>query len=69
MLTVEKVIKALKPSKLSMSPVLWACHPLSSDGCVLITEDSQVLQRWAEHFQNVLNRPSEIREEEIDRLP
>ena len=32
-------------------------------------QDLQVLKRWAEHFKNVLNRPSEINQEAIHRLP
>lgn len=42
---------------------------LSSDGSCLITDKEEILQRWAEHFDNVLNRPSSINEEAIQRLP
>jgi len=42
---------------------------LSSDGTALITEKSKILERWAEHFKAVLNRPSSINEEAITRLP
>nr|VZI18588.1 unnamed protein product [Spirometra erinaceieuropaei] len=31
---------------------------LSADGNTLLTEKTQILQRWAEHFRGVLNRPS-----------
>nr|VZI42249.1 unnamed protein product [Spirometra erinaceieuropaei] len=31
---------------------------LSADGSTLITEKTQILQSWAEHFRDVLNRPS-----------
>ena len=42
---------------------------LSADGSTLFTEKEEILDRWAEHFQNVLNRPSTVNEEVIDRLP
>ncbi|KAF7242792.1 Cadherin-8 [Varanus komodoensis] len=42
---------------------------LDSDGATLITEKTLILQRWAEHFQSVLNRPSSINNEAIDRMP
>ncbi|BHF68552.1 hypothetical protein SprV_0301158800 [Sparganum proliferum] len=42
---------------------------LSSDGSTLLTEKTQILQRWAEHFRGVLNRPSAISDAAIDRLP
>ncbi|BHF62397.1 hypothetical protein SprV_0200537900 [Sparganum proliferum] len=42
---------------------------LSADGNTLLTEKAQILQRWAEHFRGVLNRPSAISDAAIDRLP
>nr|VZI50548.1 unnamed protein product [Spirometra erinaceieuropaei] len=42
---------------------------LSADGCTLLTEKTQILQRWAEHFRGVLNRPSVISNAAIARLP
>ena len=42
---------------------------LSADGKVLITDKEKVLERWAEHFNGVLNRPSTINKEAIARLP
>jgi len=42
---------------------------LSADGSTLITERKKILDRWAEHFNGVLNRPSTINNEAIDRLP
>nr|VZI45681.1 unnamed protein product [Spirometra erinaceieuropaei] len=42
---------------------------LSADGNTLLTEKTQILQRWAEHFQGVLNRPSVISDAAIERLP
>nr|VZI24094.1 unnamed protein product [Spirometra erinaceieuropaei] len=42
---------------------------LSADGSTLLTEKTQILQRWAEHFRGVLNRPSVISEAAIERLP
>nr|VZI42288.1 unnamed protein product [Spirometra erinaceieuropaei] len=42
---------------------------LSVDGSTLLTEKTQILQGWAEHFRGVLNRPSAISDAAIARLP
>nr|VZI44272.1 unnamed protein product [Spirometra erinaceieuropaei] len=42
---------------------------LSADGSTLLTEKTQILQRWAEHFRGVLNRPSVISDAAIARFP
>nr|VZI38700.1 unnamed protein product [Spirometra erinaceieuropaei] len=42
---------------------------LSADGSTLLTEKTQILQRWAEHFRGVLNRPSVISDAANARLP
>lgn len=42
---------------------------LSSDSSKLLTEKTEILDRWAEHFNSVLNRPADINEVAIDRLP
>ncbi|VDL87020.1 unnamed protein product [Schistocephalus solidus] len=42
---------------------------LSSDGRTLLTEKSQILKRWAEHFRSVLNCSSAISDVLIDQLP
>ena len=46
-------------------------HPplLSADGTSLLTDKEAILKRWAEHFDGVLNRPSSINDEAINRLP
>ena len=41
---------------------------LSVDGSRLITDKKGILERWAEHFNSVLNRPSKISDETIHRL-
>ena len=41
---------------------------LSSDGNSIITDRSKILDRWAEHFQAVLNCPSNINDEAINWL-
>ena len=41
---------------------------LSADGSILLTDKEAILQRWSEHFNSVLNRPSSINEDAIDRL-
>ncbi|BHF74438.1 hypothetical protein SprV_0501752400 [Sparganum proliferum] len=38
-------------------------------GSTLLTDKAQILQRWAEHFIGVLNRPSTISDAAIARLP
>ncbi|BHF74133.1 hypothetical protein SprV_0401721700 [Sparganum proliferum] len=40
-----------------------------ADGNTLLTEKTQILQQWAEHFRGVLNRPSAISDAAIARLP
>ncbi|BHF85824.1 hypothetical protein SprV_1002899700 [Sparganum proliferum] len=40
-----------------------------ADGSALLTEKTQILQRWAEHFPGVLNRPSAISDTAIACLP
>ena len=42
---------------------------LNIDGTALITDKEDILKRWAEHFDSVLNRPSVINDEAINRLP
>ena len=42
---------------------------LSADGTSLLTDKEAILKRWAEHFDDVLNRPSSINDEAINRLP
>ena len=40
-----------------------------SQACCLLTGKKAILKRWAEHFDGVLNRPSSINDEAINRLP
>ena len=42
---------------------------LSADGTSVLTDKEAILKRWAEHFDGVLNRPSSINDEAINRLP
>ena len=42
---------------------------LATDGTTLISDKEKILERWAEHFNGVLNRTSSINDEAIDRLP
>ena len=42
---------------------------LNADGSTLLTDKNAILQRWAEHFNSVLNRASTINSEAIDRMP
>ena len=51
------------PTRSGTSPLL------SADGNTLLTDKESILARWAEHFDGVLNRPSSINDEAIQRLP
>ena len=42
---------------------------LSADGAKLITDNNEIVERWAEHFNGVLNQPSSINDAAIQRLP
>ena len=42
---------------------------LSADGSTLLTGEDVILERWAEYFNSVLNRPSTINDNTINRLP
>ncbi len=51
------------PQSSGSSPLLIA------DGTLLLTEKKQILERWADHFNQVLNRPAEINDKAITSLP
>ena len=42
---------------------------LSADVSTLLTDKDAILKRWAEHFNSVLNRPSSVNDNAINRLP
>ena len=42
---------------------------LDINGTKLLTEKTQILERWAEDFNSVLNRPASINDEAINQLP
>ena len=42
---------------------------LSADGSTLLTDKDAILKRWAEHFNSLLNRPSSVNGNAINRLP
>jgi len=52
------------PTTTSSSPPI-----LSADGSTLMSDKEKILERCTEHFDRVLNRPSNINEETNDRLP
>ncbi|KAJ1150521.1 hypothetical protein NDU88_003312 [Pleurodeles waltl] len=41
---------------------------LSADGSTLLSDKNAILKRWAEHCNNVLNRPSSINVKAIDSM-
>nr|VZI30391.1 unnamed protein product [Spirometra erinaceieuropaei] len=56
-------------SKDFMDEIKVICGPSTrSDGLTFLTEKSQILKRWAEHFRSFLNRPSTISDAVIDRF-
>ena len=63
---MKKFFVALK----TVCPLSSGTTPLlSADGTSLLTDMEAILKRWAEHFDDVLNRPSSINDEAINRLP
>ena len=46
-----------------------SCPLLSSDGSKLLTDKQEIRDRWAEHSDTVLNRPSSISDSAISKLP
>ena len=59
----DALIAVYGPQSSSTSPLL------NVDGTTVITDRPAILNRWAEHFSAVLNRPAEINAEAIARLP
>ena len=59
----ESLRAVFGPSRSGTTPLL------ASDDSTRIIELNAIIQRWAEHFGGVLNRPSNINTESIDRLP
>ena len=57
-------LKALYGSQSSGS-----CPLLSSDGSKLLADKQEIRDRWAEHSDAVLNRPSTISDSAINKLP
>lgn len=45
------------------------CPLLSSDGSTLIKDKEGLTKRWREHFSQLLNRPSEVNQEALNRIP
>ena len=64
---MKKFFDALKtvygPQSSGPTPLLYA------DGTSLLTDKEAILKRWAEQFDGVLNRPSSINDDAINRLP
>ena len=42
---------------------------LSADRSTILTDKDAILKRWTEHFNGVLNRPSSVNDNAINRLP
>ena len=39
-----------------------------SDGSALVTESAEILARWKQHFSDLLNTPSSIAQDALDRI-
>ncbi|XP_072178194.1 craniofacial development protein 2-like [Diadema setosum] len=46
-----------------------AMAPVRSANGTLLTEKSNIIQRWSEHFSQLLNRPSQIDQQAIQDMP
>ena len=64
---LKKLFDALKtvygPQSSGTTPLV------SANGTSLLTHKEAILKRWAEHFDGVLNWPSSINDDAINRLP
>ena len=64
---MKKFYDALKtiydPKSSGVTPLL------SANGSTLLTDKDAILKWWAEHFNSVLNRPSSVNDNAINRLP
>ena len=50
-------------------PIHSATVPLkTSDGSALVTERAEILARWKQHFSDLLNTPSSIAQDAMDRI-
>ena len=50
-------------------PIHSATVPLkTSDGSALVTERAEILTRWKQHFSDLLNTPSSIAQDALDRI-
>ena len=66
----EDMKKFFNAHKTTYDPQSSGTTPLlNADGTGFLTDKEAILKRWAEHFDGVLNRPSSINEEGINRLP
>ncbi|XP_078083694.1 uncharacterized protein LOC144503067 [Mustelus asterias] len=67
----SKVMKRINVAKLKNSSIASAlAEDLETKLADLhLAERDQILQRWAEHFEAILNRLSSINDEAIDRIP
>ena len=41
----------------------------SKDGSQLLTDNAMIMDRWVEHFNDLLNRPGAVAQEALDRIP
>ncbi|KAL1277225.1 hypothetical protein QQF64_023898 [Cirrhinus molitorella] len=65
----ENAFKNTVQSKLHKMQDSWPVPKQMKSRSLLIEMMSNCSTRWAEHFQFILNRPSSINDEAIDRIP
>ena len=42
---------------------------MAADGTTLLTDKNDILNRWKEHFESVLNSSSDVDDEVLNSLP
>ena len=72
--TVQNRLRNMQDSwmklKTTYGPKSSGATPLlSADGSTLLIDKDAILKRWVEHFNSVLNRPSSVNDNAINRLP
>ena len=66
MLTCTFICCSIVSTVLTCTFICYSSSILSADAETRLTEPSRTLERWAEHFSDVLNRPSIISQAAID---
>ena len=68
-LTIIQFFSACHLTSQLAQKVLVPPHFSVQTGNTLLTDKDAILKRWAEHFNSVLNRPSSVNDNAINKLP